>query len=480
MKCPKCGSDVNGDAAFCQGCGCNLKGTQNQVPAANVKVASAGVCSHCGQKFIPEGSSTYKLLKVISVIVGIFFGLFAFITLCIILFNGEGAAWVFALIFGAGLVALAFGKKKVRAKMDAVPCPHCGMNYKGELVGTPSAVEAQAPIPEGNTVAVSSAADDGAVLGGIKTCARCRAKNAMSNKSCDHCGFVFGKVISAIDGKKKIGLVTCPGCGSVHEVCKNKLVIVLSVLLGVASFSFFLPGVLFILNVLLGVLFFAVAILHGCGKLHALSIKKCPSCHKTHRAIFAERRRRARETKLNEKLLNRKNTSLVQFVSSLNAGMEKNVTKKNIFAYGAIIAHVIFVVMMFIPGEAEFSLMGFIGDSETVMYLDAIYNFGNPFQIITLIFSAIFSLATLFISFLPSMRLKGVSMVLGIIAGISEIVLVISHAGFRNFEWDIYEGQYSVGIVNVGLILCALIMIATVILAHMVEKEKRYQELKSK
>ena len=486
MQCPKCGFNVNDNDAFCQKCGCNLKASQNQVPAANVKVASTGVCPHCGKSFSPEGSGTYKLLKALSVVVGIFFGFFAFLTLLVLL-GGEGAAWVFALIFGAGLVAISFGKKKVRAKMDEAPCPHCEKNKKGDVVGTPSVETTQTTVSAEQHIASTPTINQNS--GETKMCARCRAQNAKANKTCSECGFTFGKIISATDGKNKFGLVTCPGCGSVYQVKKNVPFIVIMALLGMASLSVWMPGFLFLLNPLLAGLFITLAIMHAVGKLQFLSIKKCTVCNKTPLAVFVQRKRKVAEEKRDQKLFSRSNSALIQGVSSLNAWLENNISKANLLPIGTIVSTVIFAVMMFISNEVVLSWEGSIEKTQDLMYLDAILNFGGPLQVISLLSLAFLFIATIITNFLPRLRLNGVSMILGFITGIVEIVLAVSNSALQEFEYSVYnkmlgerivyDGQYSTGIVNIGIIISAIIMIAIVFIAHMIEKEKRYLTLTS-
>lgn len=123
------------------------------------------------------------------------------------------------------------------------------------------------------------------------------------------------------------------------------------------------------------------------------------------------------------------------------------------------------------------------------MYLDAILNFGGPLQVISLLSLAFLFIATIITNFLPRLRLNGVSMILGFITGIVEIVLAVSNSALQEFEYSVYnkmlgerivyDGQYSTGIVNIGIIISAIIMIAIVFIAHMIEKEKRYLTLTS-
>lgn len=496
MYCPKCGFNVNDSDAFCQKCGCNLKVSQNQAPSTNVKVVSTGVCPHCGKLFSPEGSGTYKLLKVLSVVVGIFFGLFALLTL-INIFSGAGEAWVFALFFGAGLLAISFGKKKVSAKMDKMPCPYCGKNRKGETVGTPSE-EIATFLVSGEQPGVSTPTIN-QISGETKMCARCRAQNEKANKACSECGFTFGKIISATDGKHKFGLVTCPGCGSVYQVKKNVPFIVIMALLGMVFLSIWMPGFLFLLNLLLAGLFITLAILHAVGKLKLFSLRRCTACKKTAMAIFAQRKfeqiknkcdqkHKANEAKRDQKLLQRTDSAFVKFVSSINTGMVNKISKANLFPFGTIVSVVIWTIMMFITNEAVFSWEGIIEGSQDIAYLDAILNYGGPLQIIPLLSLVFLFTITIITNFIPRLRLSGIPLIFGLLTGIVEFLLFVANFALQKFEypryilgeWIVYEGQYSVGIVNTGIIVSAVIMIAIVFMSYMIEKEKRYLILTAK
>ena len=522
MKCPNCGFMAKDSDAFCQRCGCNLKATQKppaqpmapqceppkwnvapqnevepkpvnpnaaqqnftqpQGPATNIKVASIGVCAHCGKPFSPEGSGTYKLLKVLSVVVGIFFGFFALFTL-INLLGADGDSWILALIFGAGLAAITVGKKKVLEKIDASPCPYCGLNKKGEMVGTPS----PAPISTPPSIEYSSPFTPATsqFTGETKMCARCRAQNDKANHTCSECGFSFGKVVLATDGKNKFGLATCPGCGSVYQVQKNKPFIVIMALLSVVFLTVWMPGLLFLLNPLLAGLFITLAVMHAKGKLQFLSIKKCTVCHKTPLTILIQNIFISGQAKRDQALLNRQASPFTRSISSFNTWVENHISKANLFAIGPVISALIFAISVFKYNTLVLSWEGLVEKSQKLLYLDAVLNFGTLLQEISLLSLLLLFIATIITNFLPQCRLSSLSMFLGFLTGIVEIVLTISNSALHEFKYGryisgeriVYDGEYPTANVNSGILLSALILVVFVFLSHMIEKEKRYATL---
>jgi len=510
MNCPKCKSNVKEKDTTCPNCGFDLKRTASEAPPSNVKIAVNGLCPHCYKPFSPNGTGTLKLLKLASLIIGILFGFFAFLSL-ILLIGGEGSVWIFALIFGALLLGVTYLKKMTLKKMHYEACPHCGKNYNGEQIASPAVEEINNDTVNSDAAKTDTFTAKEELLSAPvsaknlplendeKTCARCRARNTKSNRACTECGFVFGRIIPATDGKNKFGITTCPGCGSVYQVSRNTPFIVIFALLGIISLFLPMPVMLFFLNFVLAAAFFGIAVLHYIGKLQFLSIKKCTVCHKTALSINIKKHTKKihnsytkRITKYvekrDQKLVNRRINPFIKTVSSINNWIEKHIGNANPFPFGIILSTVLFAIAMFITNDAFLYFEGIEKEQKSFLYLEAIINFGNQAQTIPLIILPFLFIGTFITNFRKKLRLNGFGMVAGFLTAILEIILAIANTALANFKYYgyiygeriKYDGYYSTNNINAFLIISAIILVLFVLASYLIEKEKHYTLLKSK
>lgn len=318
-----------------------------------------------------------------------------------------------------------------------------------------------------------------------KACAKCNATNDKNAKVCSECGFRFGEIARVKNGSKTSLLTTCPGCGSVYEVQRNKgFIITMAVLAGIC----FITSIFF----LLGIVFAVLAILHAAGKLQGRMIKRCTVCHKTpdeiKKDIQKSKATKKQSENIQKAIQNRKDTPFVRVFAIVNKWIEDHITTKNIFPYFGILSAFLFVVTMFIKTEVELSWHGHIEKRYELLYLDSVLNFGeSPLLMFSLIAIPFLFAATLFTNLKTVTRLKGIGFVAGAVTAIVEILLAIANNTLKEFDYAktvygervIYDGETTLGSVNLLLILSAIILLASVFISFFIEREKQYQELKN-
>ncbi len=486
MQCPKCGWNAQETDMFCEKCGFGLKGQINRNINNTVKIASSGMCPHCGKPFIPKGSLWKRLIGILLVVCGIFFGAYALLILSSLLLGGETNIFVYLLLFihGALFVGLFVANKQARKNIHSIPCPHCGKSHDGNTVSkAPTDNTATAEFIQGKPIMFSTE---------NKECACCHALNIKSNKRCSVCGFKFGRTVTVSDGKNKFGLTTCIGCSSVYKVKKNIFFIALMLVLGVVSLSIWISP-LFFINPIIAVTAFSLAIVHASGKLNIFSVKKCTVCKKTPLRIYFERIVIARCKKISEKrnkkreakLLLHRETPLTAISSALNAFASKSKFKNQIFTYMPILGILMLFVAIFANGDLTLYWDGDVFKEQEMLYFDALINF-SLLSFILFALSFILNIATLISSLSQKSCWNKVPLTLSSLSAITSTALFASHIYFNDFncyvtiwgELQALSATYTTDIVNVLVVVSTLLTLTSTTAAYLIEKERKYLQLK--
>ncbi len=474
MYCKNCGAQLEEGQHFCAKCG------SKQSNAQSFKVNSTGICQHCGKPFAPKGTFACSVLRAIKIIAIILFSFVAFITLIGVL-TGTYGGIIVSTIFGIILLVPTCLYKKIRKSMELIPCPHCGMSMKGELVGKPS--NEQATTIDNSTFA--NITTNEAFEGEYKTCARCRSQNAFSAKKCTSCGFKFGRIVEVKNGKQRHGLTTCPGCGEVYETKKNVPLIALLCIVGGLCCIWFPLGAQMFAHILLIISIFSIAILHAKGKLKFLSVKKCTVCKKTPLQIFLRKKSDQFQQARISKLLNRKTTPFNSLMANLNKTLEAKYKSKNVFSYIPIASLVIYIVSLLFSNKLSVYLDGDVISSRKLPYLDILANFYGVILIIVGIV-ILTSILTIIFCMLRGFLYKTISLITAIITVVLEILVILANTTMGSFEytkyeygeWIVYGGSFDAGLMSFIMALSAVILLASAILSYGIEKERAYLKTK--
>ncbi len=303
--------------------------------------------------------------------------------------------------------------------------------------------------------------------GETKICARCKKPSPVNTTKCDVCGQKFGTVVAEKQGKLKLLFMTCPGCGEVYEVRKNKAII--AILCG-------LGGLLTLIGFLPGIAMLIIGILHACGKFESWMIKRCHNCHMTPMQIAMEKRRKSLPES-EKKKKERKENAFTSFISQVN----QKIGPYNFFKFIPIASYVLFVIAFFMPGD----LRSEYRNKDGMTFGDILLNFASELLIISIIIVALY-----YVSIIPGMfkniKAKLVSVIASVIIAVNQMVIGIASFGFSSFEFGkyselfgetiTYEASYTIGITPFIIIFSALLLVASSLFNYWIGVEREYLE----
>lgn len=508
MNCSHCGKPLEPNDRFCQVCGTPVEavGTTARPVPLPAKIDKVGLCPHCGKAFRPDGLSAYRWCNVLNKVAMVIFAIFAFLALLVVILSAEGIAWQWAL--GAGIVyaGTILLRSRARAKLGLSPCPHCGKNAAGEQVMAPQPTPDEAPVAEVSDRAASAVESDRAAIrprraeqlalygSPNKTCARCGVVSPMAQKSCASCGSRFGKVIPAIQNGKRVGLTTCPGCGSVYAVRKNLLLAVGLVLLGnlLNLVLSFISGALILLSIPLMLVCFLLALLVATGKLRWFPVHRCRVCGHTPFVIECIRHSRAAALERDRRLLGRKENALTRAFTACDDRLVSRFTSLNPFPLLLLLPTVLLVLCFFVMPTSldtieDLMEIGMTKARSICLFESLTYVATDGWEILMVLALLLLDIVALVTACIRKLRLRLLPLILGGLAMVDAAILSISLITMRDVTIASYvmhekvemPAEFSAGAVPFVILLSALLLLAGLFAAYMLEREKRYKILRS-
>lgn len=498
MNCSHCGKPLEPNDRFCQVCGTPVEaaGTTARPIPAPAKIDKIGLCPHCGKVFRPEGFSTYRRCNILNKIAMVIFAIFAFLALLVVILDAEGIAWQWALGTGIVYAGTILLRSRARAKLGLSPCPHCGKNAAGEQVMDPQPTPVEAPAVEPDRAAIHPRRAEQLVLYGSpnKTCARCGVVSPMAQKSCESCGARFRKVTPAIQNGKRVGLTTCPGCGSVYAVRKNLLLAVGLVLLGnlLNLVPAVISGALILLSIPLMLVCFLLAVLVATGKLRWLPVRKCRVCGHTPLVIECIRHSRAAALRRDRRLLGRKENALTRAFAACDDRLVSRLTSLNPFPLLLLLPTILLVLCFFVMPTSldaieDLMEIGMTKARSICLFESLIYIATNGWNILMVLALLLLDIVALVTACVRKLRLRLLPLILGGLAMVDAVILSISLITMRDVtivssvmhEKVEMPAEFSAGAIPFVILLGALLLLAGLFAAYMLEREKRYKILRS-